>query len=109
MTEPNHEARWILSLVDRGVTTIQEARDLIRITPAQQEFLRRELGPSADLIIESRTQTLAQFDELVGRRRERRNRDDRISLGPLLLSPSETLGAAQAALAVNGTKEKSWT
>jgi len=63
-----HEARWIVELVRRGRMTPGEARELIGVTPEQGSRLRTLLGSQAKFAIESRSQTLAHFEELLARR-----------------------------------------
>lgn len=63
-----HEARWIVALVRRGRMTADQARELIRVSPEQASQLRALLGSRSDWIIESRSQTLVRFEELLARR-----------------------------------------
>jgi hypothetical protein len=67
-TEVSHEAWWVLQLVRRGRMTPDEARALIGVSPEQASELRALLGSRADWIIESRSQTLVHFEELLARR-----------------------------------------
>jgi hypothetical protein len=64
-TEVAHEARWVLTSINRGFLTEKEARELIAVNAEQALHLRRVLGAQAELVIENRLMILQRFEELL--------------------------------------------